>query len=178
MIAEVFERYPQVGLPIVKGAKGTDTFKNEVALGLPAKEPVENFVGDARDSFTTVHTPGGGAGTGAAADRHTGCQSAGNMQRSAGGYFPPGVPARGKWRGHGKITDPPKKCCTSVMVGGYNGIVPGKNRVRLIEAIERMYISMTNEEMKALYESLNSVEYAYALMKENGDTGTMDMPAQ
>ena len=61
MIAEVFERYPQVGLPIMKGAKGTDAFKNAVALGLPVSEPTENFVGDARDSFTTTHTPGGEA---------------------------------------------------------------------------------------------------------------------
>lgn len=44
VIAAIFERYPQVGLPIVKGAKGTDAFKNAVALGLPVPEPVENFL--------------------------------------------------------------------------------------------------------------------------------------
>lgn len=61
VIAALFDRYPQVGLPIVKGAKGTDALKNAVALGLPVPEPVENFVGDARDSFTSVYTPGGEA---------------------------------------------------------------------------------------------------------------------
>ena len=33
---------------------------------------------------------------------------------------------------------------------------------------------MMNEEMKSLYESLNSEEDAYALMKQNGYTGTME----
>lgn len=61
VIAEVFVRYPQIGLPIVKGSRNSDAFKNAVALGLPVQEPVENFVGDARDSFTSVQTPGGEA---------------------------------------------------------------------------------------------------------------------
>ena len=33
---------------------------------------------------------------------------------------------------------------------------------------------MTNEEMKALYEKLNTVEDAYAYMMENGYSGTLD----
>lgn len=61
VIAEVFERYPQMGLPIVEGSKNTPAFRNAVAGGEPVTEPVENFTGDARDTFTVTVTPAGEA---------------------------------------------------------------------------------------------------------------------
>lgn len=59
VIAAVFERYPQVGFPIVKGAKNMEKFRRSVFAGEPVEDPVENFIGDSRDSFTTVTTPAG-----------------------------------------------------------------------------------------------------------------------
>ena len=59
VIAEVFERYPQVGLPIIKGSKNTEKLRRSVFSGVPVEDPVENFIGDKRDSFTTVATQAG-----------------------------------------------------------------------------------------------------------------------
>ncbi len=60
-IAEVFRRYPQVGLPVRQGIRQTEQYKNAVLRGIPLTEPVENFIGDERDSFVTLATPAGPA---------------------------------------------------------------------------------------------------------------------
>ena len=59
VIAEVFKRYPQVGLPVVQGARQTELYKNAVLGGMPVAEPAENFIGDERDAFDIFVTPAG-----------------------------------------------------------------------------------------------------------------------
>ena len=60
-IAEVFKRYPQVGLPVRQGTRQTELYKDAVLRGIPVPEPVENFIGDERDSFSALTTPAGPA---------------------------------------------------------------------------------------------------------------------
>lgn len=59
VIAEVFERYPQMGLPIIKGSKETPALRSAVFAGEPVETPAENFLGHEADSFTAVSTPAG-----------------------------------------------------------------------------------------------------------------------
>lgn len=59
VIKEVFERYPQIGLPIMKGAKETEVFRRAVLSGVPVQKPVEHFIGDTRDTITTAVAPSG-----------------------------------------------------------------------------------------------------------------------
>lgn len=59
VITEVFERYPQIGLPIMKGAKETEVFRRTVLSGVPAQKPVEHFIGDTRATITTAVAPAG-----------------------------------------------------------------------------------------------------------------------
>ncbi len=60
-IAEVFKRYPQVGLPVLKRARQTEPYKDAVLRGIPVSEPVKNFIGDERDTFSSLETPAGPA---------------------------------------------------------------------------------------------------------------------